>query len=81
MIYIIILWLLIGFYLGFVCAHSIAQDDIKMFNKLSYKEYKYLYIILPLCTMFFGPIALIWILETSATWDIHWNIFKWEQIK
>jgi hypothetical protein len=77
MITTIILWILIGAYLGITMAHSICQDEIKQFEWEKYSDYNDLYINMTLIGIVLGPFTLIWLLQISYTWKIHWNIFKW----
>jgi hypothetical protein len=75
---IIILWIIVGFYLGFVCAHSMAQTEISYFRGVChYKNFIRGYIILPISMALFGLIGLLFVLQVSLTWKIHWNPFKW----
>lgn len=76
MVYII-LWLLVGYYLGFVCVHSIVQDELKLFSWERYEGNRLIYVVLPLVLSLFGPLTIMHVLRVQVDWKLHWNIFKW----
>lgn len=80
MIYLII-YLLIGGYLGFVIAHSINQSFIEKFNK---PEFGFIiYLLLTIASTAGGFFIILNILQIKYTseFKLHWNPFNWKKSK